>query len=151
MTERNPQEKRANELLTENLDKSYQSKLSNKRKAVEKWSNRGTSGKAELAKELAALQALEKSEDRKSFDGAYIDMDNAVKYGRDAYKSRAFGKPKTKKAGTVDDKTPLPPLKELLERYGTSGIGKVKGYKGGGQVSRGGGKAIAGIKFRGIK
>ena len=145
MAERNPQEKRASELLTENLDKSYQSKLSNKRKAVEKWSNRGESGKAELAKELAALQELEKKQDRKSFDGSYIDMDNAVKYGRDAYKSRDFGKPKTKKAGTVNDKTPLPPLKKLMKG------GKVKGYKDGGQVSRGGGKAIAGIKFRGTK
>jgi hypothetical protein len=78
----------------ENLDKTYESKLSGKRKAVEKWSNRGESGKAELAKELAALQDASK-EDRKSFDGSYIDMENARKYGRDAYKSRDFGKPKT--------------------------------------------------------
>ena len=95
MAERNPQEKKASELLMDNLDKTYESKLSGKRKAVEKWSNRGESGKAELAKELAALQELEKKQDRKSFDGSYIDMDNAVKYGRDAYKSRDFGKPKT--------------------------------------------------------
>ena len=95
MAERNPQEKKASELLMKNLDKTYESKLSGKRKAVEKWSNRGESGKAELAKELAALQELEKKQDRKSFDGSYIDMDNAVKYGRDAYKSRDFGKPKT--------------------------------------------------------
>ena len=145
MAERNPQEKRANELLTENLDKTYTNKLSNKRKAVEKWSNRGESGKAELAKELAALEALEKKQDRKSFDGAYIDMDNAVKYGRDAYKSRDFGKPKTKKAGTVDDKTPLPPLKKLMKG------GKVTGYKDGGEVCRGGGAATGGTKFRGVK
>ena len=106
MAERNPQEKKASELLMENLDKTYESKLSGKRKAVEKWSNRGESGKAELAKELAALQELEKKQDRKSFDGSYIDMDNAVKYGRDAYKSRDFGKPKTvgklKRGGKVD-------------------------------------------------
>ena len=89
------EEKRAGDALAENLGKSYESKLSGKRKAVEKWSNRGESGKAELAKELAALQELEKKQDRKSFDGSYIDMDNAVKYGRDAYKSRDFGKPKT--------------------------------------------------------
>jgi hypothetical protein len=44
----------------ENLDKTYESKLSGKRKAVEKWSNRGESGEAELAKELAALQELER-------------------------------------------------------------------------------------------
>jgi predicted ATPase with chaperone activity len=75
MAERNPQEKKASELLMENLDKTYESKLSGKRKAVEKWSNRGESGKAELAKELAALQELEKKQDRKSFDGSYIDME----------------------------------------------------------------------------
>ena len=106
MAERNPQEKKASELLMENLDKTYESKLSGKRKAVEKWSNRGESGKAELAKELAALQDVETKEDRKSFDGSYIDMENARKYGRDAYKSRDFGKPKTvgklKRGGKVD-------------------------------------------------
>jgi hypothetical protein len=95
MAERNPQEKKASALLMENLDKTYERKLSGKRKAVEKWSNRGKSGEAELAKELAALQAVEAEEDRKTFDGLYIDMDNAERYGRDAYKSRDFGKPKT--------------------------------------------------------
>ena len=100
------EEKRAGDALAENLGKSYESKLSGKRKAVEKWSNRGESGKAELAKELAALQDVETKEDRKSFDGVYIDMENARKYGRDAYKSRDFGKPKTvgklKQGGKVD-------------------------------------------------
>ena len=37
MAERNPQEKKASELLMDNLDKTYESKLSGKRKAVEKW------------------------------------------------------------------------------------------------------------------
>jgi hypothetical protein len=140
MAERNPQEKKASELLMKNLDKTYESKLSGKRKAVEKWSNRGESGKAELAKELAALQDVETKEDRKSFDGSYIDMENARKYGRDAYKSRDFGKPKTVGYG---GKLKWSKRRKSVPAFAADGVGKMNmggkmngmmGYKKGGKI-----------------
>jgi hypothetical protein len=88
-------QKRASDASIENLGKSFDKKLAARKKSTDKWRGRGTSGEAELAKELAASQAVNAEEDRKTFDGLYIDMDNAERYGRDAYKSRDFGKPKT--------------------------------------------------------
>ena len=84
-------EKRAGDALAENLGKSFEKKVAARKKSADKWRGRGTSGEAELAKELAASQAVNAEEDRKTFDGLYIDMDNAERYGRDAYKSRGFG------------------------------------------------------------
>jgi hypothetical protein len=88
-------QKRASDASIENLGKSFDKKLAARKKSTDKWRGRGASGEAELAKELAASQAVNAEEDRKTFDGLYIDMDNAERYGRDAYKSRDFGKPKT--------------------------------------------------------
>ena len=100
------EEKRAGDALAENLGKSFEKKVAARKKSADKWRGRGTSGEAEEKKEFDASQDVETKEDRKSFDGLYIDMENARKYGRDAYKSRAFGKPKTvgklKRGGKVD-------------------------------------------------
>ena len=88
-------EKRAGDALAESLGKSFEKKVAARKKSADKWRGRGTSGEAEEKKEFDASQDVETKEDRKSFDGLYIDMENARKYGRDAYTSRDFGKPKT--------------------------------------------------------
>jgi hypothetical protein len=58
---------------------------------------------------------------------------------------KTYGPDAPKRTGAGGEKLPAG-----LKRGGMV-RGKVKGYKDGGQVSRGGSKAIAGIKFRGTK
>jgi hypothetical protein len=61
----------------ENLDKTYESKLSGKRKAVGSGQTVANLAKQNWQKNLLLYKNWKRRQDRKSFDGSYIDMDNA--------------------------------------------------------------------------
>tara|TARA_R100000234_G_scaffold119982_1_gene104674 strand:- start:2121 stop:2648 length:528 start_codon:yes stop_codon:yes gene_type:complete len=74
-------EVQARERSRANLDPDF---FDEKQRLRKKFTGRGTSGAAQYRKEILDLE----SKMQKKFD---IDKDMAKKYGKDAYKSRAFG------------------------------------------------------------
>mgnify|MGYP003121652433 CR=1 FL=1 len=74
-------EVRARERTRANLQSDF---MDEKQRLRKKFTGRGTAGSAQYRKEISELD----SKMQKKFD---IDQDLAKKYGKDAYKSRAFG------------------------------------------------------------
>jgi hypothetical protein len=100
---------------------NYDDKLVDK-----KYAERGTSGAAQARKEKDAM-----------LDKLVDDLGNIKRYGKDAPKGRSFGQ-----------KTRAAPYK----KYRNGGM--VEGYEYGGEVGgscRGGGAAVSGTKFSGVK
>ena len=100
-----------------------------------RYKDRGSSGKAQMQEELESLEKEFASKRSKRADKATEDRANISLYGKDAMKGRGFAQ--YNKGGKV---------KKMAK-----GGGKVRGYKDGGGVCRGGGAAVSGTKFRGVK
>ena len=112
------------EIATSRMAKNLREPFQKKKKALrEKFKGRGTAGEEELQKQLIALE-------NKYYKKYEQDSAMAKRYGKDAYKSQAFGTipdaPKRKKKSV-----PLKTKTKAMRGGGIvrSGSGRLSGYK----------------------